>query len=573
MRQKLTVLTNWASRAGRTLDADISRSLAALLRARPELANEHHLERVVTALRAWHSRLLWACKGADPPCEGLLVGFSALCDQSLPAEELLAQWMAHCQEAVEWINDPEWKPQDPVRNEQEAIAFLLWSAQNPREEEAGGKATLTDQVFRAFGNIRGWKFQIGGASAHIAHLFGELGLKVCLVNLYHPPQLACMINSNAKRLKGWSQGMPELQSASQGQPGAPVRVSYIVHYRQGQNLANVFTQVFDRVVFRYPRWIGPKEWTQVKLIDADGSESEWAFLRREVNEWPWIPGFLLWEVNRNTLYLKFAPFEVIEALAQHYRYFLLSGIEVAAPLGDGPQPARDAFWRQLRHLVENGVRVHLEFSGLKTTIGLSELKRAFSDILTSAGINDKELIACTNLRDACFARSTFRDRAQGASAIYERYLRARFLAEELKLNRLYVHGNDVDLILCKRGTPGSMRSEIMADLFAKGMVVLALIERADPEQWQRNVKQMPVEFPANAFKTLLELAEDMARDGALTPEEKWNLVERGYWVPPSVDEYAVGVVPVFWPESVLQKVDTTGAGDITSALSLIFSGP
>ena len=40
------------------------------------------------------------------------------------------------------------------------------------------------------------------------------------------------------------------------------------------------------------------------------------------------------------------------------------------------------------------------------------------------------------------------------------------LAERLSLERLYVHGNDADLILRRDGSPGAMRDEVTADLFA-----------------------------------------------------------------------------------------------------------
>ena len=45
----------------------------------------------------------------------------------------------------------------------------------------------------------------------------------------------------------------------------------------------------------------------------------------------------------------------------------------------------------------------------------------------------------------------------------------------MSLDRLYVHGNDVDLILRRRGSPAAMRGEVAADQFAKGVVVLSVL--------------------------------------------------------------------------------------------------
>ena len=559
----LKLLNEWAKRVGKTLDEDIGRSLSNLLAIEPSLAK--NLSGIELLLRTWHSRLLKACQAAYLPSEGLLAGFSALCDCSLPAQELFKQWSEYVEEAQ---NTQDQEPPAELSNQKEALASLLQAASNP----PAPKLSVTAPLFEALRGIQGWECGLGGASAHIAKLFGELGLKVCLVNLYHPVELARHFPSQTKRLAGWDESKPLLQDANREQEGAPLRTSYIIYYQEGEVLGGLAARATDRVVLRFHHWLGPQSPSEIKVRDVFGNESAWDFRGTVQGEWPWIPGFVVWKRDDNFLCFEFAPLEALETLAREFRYMFLSGLGINAPLGRGPQVAKDALWHQLRRLAENGVKIHFEFSGKPSpNAGISKWRRSLSDIVFSAGINDGELFYYTELSDCNF--SSTKHNLRNVPRIFERYLRALFLARTLKLKRLYVHGNDVDLILLKEATPGVMRSEVMADLLGKGLVILFLLQRIHADNLEDFLKRAPAEFSKKSFMALLHFIENFAKYNKFSEEQKWNFLQQGYWVPSTRGEYAVAIVPVLWPETVLQQIDTTGAGDITSALSLIFAGP
>ena len=50
------------------------------------------------------------------------------------------------------------------------------------------------------------------------------------------------------------------------------------------------------------------------------------------------------------------------------------------------------------------------------------------------------------------------------------------------------------------------------------------------------------------------------------------ITDDGYYLAQDRTDYSVAVVPVMWPETLNPGINTTGAGDICSGVSLIYSG-
>jgi hypothetical protein len=89
---------------------------------------------------------------------------------------------------------------------------------------------------------------------------------------------------------------------------------------------------------------------------------------------------------------------------------------------------------------------------------------------------------------------------------------------------------------------------------------------------------------ARGFQTLIEFAYDYTRftvaendpasPSGLTSEGEailQRMVETGYFVQRRPEDYSVAVVPVMWPQLPVE-LNPTGAGDICSGISAVYSG-
>jgi hypothetical protein len=174
------------------------------------------------------------------------------------------------------------------------------------------------------------------------------------------------------------------------------------------------------------------------------------------------------------------------------------------------------------------------------------------------------------------------------SEIIRRYQAALHLCYELDLERLYVHANDLDLILRRDAKPTDLRNELQADLLAKWVVVLAAIQRRHRD-WESYLEKayrsaassrdpfhpLSPYLLAKGFKRLIELFTDLAVIQPVLRDAKAPSVEelllRGYWLNRNPGGYSVVGVPVMWPDLPIE-VNTTGAGDLCSGISAVYAG-
>jgi hypothetical protein len=446
---------------------------------------------------------------------------------------------------------------------------------------------------------------LGGASAVAADLLAELGVEARFYTMYHSPDQARRHGPKARRLDlepGQDNGFLTYRPAQRAgtyrpavSPVAlgidfdhPIASSIAFVYPAGFTLGNVQADQADGVIFRRAPQSKNEErpWDRISLHPIQGQAVALSAPDAE-DEWLWLPGFVRWWVEGNTLHLAFADEETVRRIAADHHYLILSGLSTAtfssvssstfAP-GEEPHPescpephqgvveglAARELAAQIRSLAEGGAILHLELGGAAPEETIAPLAEAIGSLVSSAGINDNELALLTSLSDFRVPVSSHR------SAVFQRYQRAVALAQRLGLRRLYVHGNDVDLILRQDGSPEAMRREIEADLFAKGVVVLAILQRS-LKDWPSHAIQLAPVLLWKGFRALIAFAWDLVdqqeQDVALFKE----LMEIGYALADSPEGYAVAVVPVMWP-AFPPGIYPGGAGDICSSVSLVYAG-
>ncbi len=298
--------------------------------------------------------------------------------------------------------------------------------------------------------------------------------------------------------------------------------------------------------------------------------------------WPFLPLFGAWQVEGETFVFRLAEDDTLKQIARRFDYLLLSGLQgLGDPLfslrderGETPNEAarhfiQQALRRHLRLLAQHGVRLHMEISGLTNPAAARQVRDGIRGIVKSAGINQEELAQITG--SPAFRKSAFYlnpAAAPAAGDFVQRYRRALHLAGAFDLDLLYVHGNDADLILMRGFPRGAVRQALLANLFAKGIVVLALLARSQPN-WREEAARMRVSLKKEGFLALLSLADAIAGDRLLVhPDERETALRQiafsGYWFDRRPAGYSVIVAPVMWPP-LPPTLSTAGAGDAVSA--------
>jgi len=558
--------------------------------------------RITTAVHRWHARFRKSLS-PEPPHETALCAFTSVTDWLVDQDDLkaLVQWVAQevglsaealleraGQRAGSGENSQGGDLTAEVFDLVDLIAALVYFFESP----PGLKPVVRDRALRdqldAFlasrppGRVRR---VLGGAAAVAADVLAELEVRgAALFTLYHSATQAMDHQHSVRRLV-LGQAGDELGFVSARTPGVyeaagerlehPTSASVIFSYDAGFALDPYRAFLTDRVIFRQsPRGPAPPPWREVQIHPVGGTPVAWTS-PRAADEWPWMAGFLRWWVEGETLHLAFVEEASLRRIAAQYHYVVLSGLGPGTfDVAGSEDPVRESIagevTRQLRGLAEAGATLHLEISG---SVGrqqrIAPLAEALGSTVRSLGLNDLELAQMTDMADFQVAP------AAGRTEMYGRYQRALALAERLSLDRLYVHGNDADLILRRRGSPGGMRDEVAADQFAKGVVVLSVLQRSGPA-WQERARRLSPVLLWRGFDALISLASDLAAErhpdgGEAHQRQLMAILDAGYALAAQPDGYAVAIVPVMWPE-LPRNIHPGGAGDICSSVSLVYAG-
>lgn len=558
--------------------------------------------RITVAVHRWHARFRKSLS-PEPPFETVLCAFTSVSDHLVDQQDLkaLIQWAARQQgltpavllkqagqRAERGMNSQGSDLTVEVFDLTDLIAALLYFFESPPGlKPVVRHRLLRDQLDSFLGSRPSGRVRrvLGGASAVTADVLAELEIgDAALYTLYHSAVQAMDHRRDVHRLV-LGNAEPALTIVSVRMPGLyqvageayehPTSASTIFSYDAGFALGPFRASLTDRVILRHaPRGLEPPPWREIKLHPIAGEPVTWT-LSHAANEWPWLPGFLRWWVEEETLHLAFIGEDLLRCIAGRYRYIILSGVgpDTFGVSGtDNPlrQLIADEVTTQLRILTDAGTKLHLEISG---SIGrhqrIEPLTRALAGSVCSLGLNDVELIQMTNMADFQVVLEP------GWSGIYERYRRALALAERLSLDRLYVHGNDADLILRRNGSPGALRGDVSADLFAKGVVVLSVLQRSGPT-WQERARHLSPVLLWRGFEALISLASDLAAerhpdDGEAYQRQLEAMLDAGYTLASQSNGYGVAIVPVMWPV-LPRSIHPGGAGDICSSVSLVYAG-
>jgi len=295
-------------------------------------------------------------------------------------------------------------------------------------------------------------------------------------------------------------------------------------------------------------------------------------------EWPFVTGFVRWDTQDRQLNISFLSDDVVRELGKHHHYVILNGPGVGQ-LQDPNDQRMVTLLQQIDQLKEGGASLHLEISGGANPQehSIAPFAEALRGRIRSMGINDEELAQVASIpgyESAAISPSP----APGPPEVYQRYTNALRLAQILDLERLYVHGTDVDFVLRKGASEAALQQEVHADLFTKGAVVVSLLLRNGYDV--RSV-DIPKVLYHKGFRALIEFAWQLSLEryppsSGQTTEGRQRLFERivndGHYLADGRNEYSVAVIPVMWPDTVNPGINTTGAGDICSGISLVYSG-
>lgn len=437
----------------------------------------------------WHSRFRKVTEryAKDKIAEQVVCGFSQVEDDVAGIAGLTAfvnnalKAMANLPEQVAAASTSD------IENMAGVIRALRESFENPGDNKYTLSKTFLHSLEEKFnllikkGNARRF---LGGAPAIIADVLSSLGIHVNLATMYFPDPMRELYRK-----------APKLQPpTSPSGYEHPIRRSFIFAFGKGDSfqLGNdrVLASRDDRCIFRVRAYLRNHRgvWEDYTVSCLDGQRKvKVRGPKCESDEWPFVPGFVRLAIKDQEFEISFLNGKELEQLpkwdyailnAPSLRTFPIKGQLVNA----AHYLQAKSLLEQLRTLAARGTKIHIEFSG-KPQRGrdhFQPFRERMEGRLHSFGINHSELKLLTELDDFDSAFTL----AGTGGEVFHRYQRALAVAVALGLERIYVHGNDVDIILRKGAAAGTMRQEVQADLFAKGFVVFSLLRRTLGERWR-----------------------------------------------------------------------------------------
>lgn len=422
------------------------------------------------------------------------------------------------------------------------------------------------------------QISLGGAAGIIAEALAQLDVDTRVYSMYHPIEQAMLFDRRLKtKWLDLSTGNPKYYAACEsGQTTHPTRYTMVLTYATGVRLRsrNVKARQTDRSLLLLKHHFGNASCSSPSAYTIDNVDWHPGSLLGPL-EWPSVTGFVYWQLQHdtNSLAINFLGDDVLALLAGDHHYIILSAPSISH-LQHPADPAAAALLSQLRALKRANATMHLEISG-----GANAKKDKFlpfanelRETVQSLGINDSELAQFALLPD--FWPNPQNDHFSQVENVYHRYLAGLRLAEALDLDRLYIHGNDVDIVLRRGASEAAMQQELRAILFAKGAVVVSILLRNDCDPSM--IGELPRALAHKGFYSLVEFGWAFSNERCQDIEQRnrtfKHIVHNGYYLADTRKEYSIVIAPVMWPDIMSTGLNTTGAGDICSGLSLLYSG-
>ena len=415
----------------------------------------------------------------------------------------------------------------------------------------------------------------GGAAVNIADALGGLAVLTdvfwpCHAKLLADTPLRCVGGAGTVRRRWFDDKWRWKESSFSTAGGGgdftahehPLRLSLILPFSpkspQIQDEQNGFTAKPDgpgRLILQFSNFRPAEFFKNEMPLPRGGWESRPVFGR-----WRWKHG----EGENPQVIEDACAKEMADLHAAKYCRVILSGFQWGS----------EANWKTLGQQCA-GLRVHHEISStfenraavlhycdaLRTVFGTA--RRCSAKTVFTAGMNDGELAAFTSWygTDVFAAQQP----TLGKDSFLQSFFRAMKVRETFELDWLYVHGNDIDIVVADPKKKEPFASGLRDAMFrAKAVVFAALHVRS-------GIADVPPHFglwcAPKGILALCQFAREFARQFGGTEEEGkelfGKLVSDGLACKKGVP--IVAAVPVYWPEPD-DQCSMTGAGDICSGV-------
>lgn len=548
-------------------------------------------ERLATPSTAQITDVIWLSL-ETPPAAKVLCAFGSVLDHTC---SLAPNNHAHLAQVVKWVEIHSQRWSDPVHSQDvyKAISHPLDIPKllnlvftNADNKSKGGKSVVDSKPLRraivagdpAFPTDR---TSLGGAPAIISNTLSQLGITANFYAIYHSKEMEGFFCENTGWLDSNSPDLSSVPASCNGRSAHPTRYGYALAYHEGKYPDFFFGGITARQSDRHLLVLKPsfklhesRPWNTWSIDGVDQQTSDLASY-----EWPNRTAFLTWGISGDHLAMTQVNAELLTSLGKTYQYVILSAPQLGDLKTDDDfqTPNMQLLFSQLQTLHKAGACIHLELSGEAVGESLTTFAKFLSATVDSVGINSDELPG--------YARIASQD--QGCLAIEDpikrRYAEALTLARGLGVSRLYVHGNDYDIIIRQTVDLESLRKDASGDLFAKAVVLVATILR-NPLEVTSGL-QLPKQMNWQTL-TALDAVMNSGIGGLETPVREmaaastdindlhWEArTMRGTVCPrPEPDGYQAAFVPCIWLPDPPAGFSATGAGDITSGVSFVYSG-
>lgn len=479
-----------------------------------------------------------------------------------------------------------------VESVAEAIAALMFGFENHDKNlkptlEAGSPAEAWMRQFYIDNRDSELMGHLGGgASVNIGDALAGLGFTCHFFWPYHSQRLAntllsCSGGSGAYRCwfdDHWNWGKSDFdeEGGKTDQTGCPhpVRMSLILPFTaETTPIKGGFRDIVPtqpgRVIFQFHGYRPPVFFAQVNSGVVEGVD---------LNEVEWKPSliFCRWRgADENTpVEAVAAESEAVQNIPVNYHRLILSGFQHVKEKTAIEELGNQCDDMNVHHEISSGFETRNEVENYCSALRSVYEKAAEK----TAGMNHEELTAFTSWdHTTVYAVTPPAER----DSFLQSYFRAEMVRSTLKLDWLYVHGNDIDIAVVRKDPNVSRKQmkEFMgglrdAMLLAKAAVFAALHVRSGITNVNTDDTDLAICCSPKGFLALYQFSLAFARQYGASEAHENRLLEQllfeGYVLDDDKHVPLVITVPVYWPPTK-KGCSLTGAGDITSGITASFA--
>jgi len=462
-------------------------------------------------------------------------------DEGIKAEKTEEQVV---QEIQAILDEPEKSKNIPTKAETKAqvVGLILRTFKYRINRASISDKKLADWVEATFQKDYD---KVGGASAQVADFLNGIGEENCTVYTeYNSPDQAHAYKRPVKFLHLSEKGL-EVHQVNDPQSinsDHPIRINYPIEIPaetkvvfNGQTIKS--KNFADRIILT------------TEYFDQDG---------KAVNI---LPTFKCSDAE-------------LKQIASQYEYIILNGIQYLQKYPtELYQQTSTQIARQLDIIKSLGVKTHYEISG-DTKGKLQYLFDVVKGRITSMGIGHEELFDVVSAIQEMGMISPDIKIYEGTDgdSICEN---AKILAKCLNLDRLYVHGHSLDLVVRKGITRDEqLETEVKAMFQAKQRVFEWLTGQESTPTTPEDRKITP-DLKEEGFEEFAKLGRHITAGLDIDNKSKAKILkqfyDKGFYRQPE-EEYSVAAIPVKWINDKNQIKGATSVGDIGSYDDFIQSG-